>query len=423
MAVQGPAYPTTPTLFAVESAFAEHLLAMRAMLAADFDRIVLVAPQMTDDAYRGLAGQMTEIAADSGVVFVPVMPAGQSAARFWSGAGDMLRRLRGVMVTAGAVQVDLATDIRRPMTLLAGIAARSAGRPTMLVVDIDYRQHARRRRLLGEWGLAKYLANRLVIQPFKSLQIRRAVRSYACVLLKGAAMTRDFGRGRPHVRNFYDTVHDAGDVLSTDEAKRRVAALHQRDRPLELVHFGRAVAYKGIDRMVAAIGLLRDRGRPARLTVIGDGDQVAALRRQVADAGLEDRVRFEPPVRYGDALFGRLGEMDAMLAAPLVEDTPRAAFDAMARGLPIIAFDIDYFRGLADHSGAVALAAWPDPAALADRIDQLDSDREMLSAMAMRGIDFARENCQEQWLARRAAWIREFASLPPAHGHESTTLA
>ena len=413
MAVQGPAYPVSPTLFAVESAFAEHLSTMRAVLAADFDRIVLVAPHMTDDAYRGLAGQMTEIAADSGVVFVPAMPAGQSVARFWRGMPGLLRRLRGVMATAGAVQADLATDVRRPMTLFTGLMARRAGRPTMLVVDIDYRQHARRRRLLGEWGLAKYLANRLVIQPFKSAQIRLAVRTYACVLLKGAAMTRDFGRGRPHVRNFYDTVHDAGHVLSADATVRRVAAMRARDRPLELVHFGRAVAYKGIDRMVTAIGLLRDRGRPARLTVIGDGDQVAALRRQVADAGLEDWVRFEPPVRYGEALFERLGEMDAMLAAPLVEDTPRAAFDAMARGLPIIAFDIDYFRGLADHSGAVALAAWPDPAALADQIDRLDRDRDALSAMAMRGVDFARENCQEQWLARRAAWIRAFLTPPP----------
>ena len=53
---------------------------------------------------------------------------------------------------------------------------------------------------------------------------------------------------------------------------------------------GRLVARKGVDRLIDAIALLRERG--VVLHVIGDGPDRAALEQRAWDAGIAERVRF-----------------------------------------------------------------------------------------------------------------------------------
>jgi glycosyltransferase involved in cell wall biosynthesis len=84
----------------------------------------------------------------------------------------------------------------------------------------------------------------------------------------------------------------------------------------------------------------------------------------------------------------------------------------MARGLPVLAFDISYFRDLSQASQAVVLARWPEPAALAERLEELAADPERLAAMARCGVVFARSNTQAVWLERRAAWMRDVMRPP-----------
>jgi glycosyltransferase involved in cell wall biosynthesis len=121
-------------------------------------------------------------------------------------------------------------------------------------------------------------------------------------------------------------------------------------QPFRVTYFGRLAVNKGIDRMIVATGLARQRGVDVHLRIIGDGECRESLRLQAREANLEAYVEFEPPVTYGEPLFRRLEDCHACVAAPLIEDTPRAAFDAFSRGLPIIAFDIAYFRDLAQAS-------------------------------------------------------------------------
>jgi glycosyltransferase involved in cell wall biosynthesis len=157
------------------------------------------------------------------------------------------------------------------------------------------------------------------------------------------------------------------------------------------------------------------------LTLIGDGDQLELLRFRLRSLNLEREVRIEPPVCYGAELFRRLDEFDVAVTAPMVEDTPRAAFDTMARGLPIVAFDITYFGDLSQESGAVALAGWPDAAALAEQFQRLANDRYALVAMVERAVDFARENTQDHWLELRLRWVRQHALAVAPRGWRSAS--
>ncbi|MET0209250.1 MAG: hypothetical protein ABW220_09405 [Burkholderiaceae bacterium] len=131
------------------------------------------------------------------------------------------------------------------------------------------------------------------------------------------------------------------------------------------------------------------------------------MKQQVREAKLDDAVEFEPPVAYGAPLFERLRDVHLSVAAPLIEDTPRAAFDSMARGIPIAAFDITYFQDLARESGAVRVTNWPEAEGLAQAFVELAADRPRLAGMSRAAVAFARANTQDIWLKRRTQWLLE----------------
>jgi glycosyltransferase involved in cell wall biosynthesis len=156
------------------------------------------------------------------------------------------------------------------------------------------------------------------------------------------------------------------------------------------------------------------------LTLVGSGESLEDLRRKSASEGLRGAVTFLPTVKYGAELFDLVDRADVAVASPKVEDTPRAALDAMARGLPMVAFDIDYFRNLSEKSGAVALAQWPSPQSLADQFVSLSSDRVKIATMSRNAVAFARSNTQEIWLRRRVGWTMEFLNPPDVSARPST---
>lgn len=405
--VQAPAYALSAERCAVESAFAVHLRVLRKMIGPKYEELVLIGPGLPDDAYQASAGRLEVLDARStGVRFLSAFPLSMSRSTF------LLRRLwptwrwlKSLFSEPCVVHSGMSTELARPLMLMASLAARSAGRPVIFMVDMDFREHAKRFYRTGQWSLKSYLVNRLAYDPLKWLQLRLAPSLFDMCCFKGATLVRDFGRGRPNVRMFYDTVHSSGDVLTSEQLGRRVEWILSGTGDFTVTYFGRLAANKGVDRMIQAIGLVRAQGVNARLRVIGDGDCRESLSKLARELGIAAHVEFVPPVAYGEPLFDLLRDCHVCIAAPLVEDTPRAAFDAFSRGLPVVAFDIAYFRDLAKASSAVITTTWPEAAGLASAIVQLARDRQRLGELARSAVRFAADNTQEIWLQRRLAWL------------------
>ncbi|HUR29292.1 MAG TPA: glycosyltransferase, partial [Planctomycetota bacterium] len=174
--------------------------------------------------------------------------------------------------------------------------------------------------------------------------------------------------------------------------------------PLELVYFGRLTPYKGVDRCIAAVALAaKQAGVPVRLHVIGAGEQEPSLRQLARWLGVEDQIVFHGALPFGPRLFEALYPMHLALAAPLSEDTPRSALDALASAVPILAFDTGYYADLA-KSGAVECVPWPSVECLAMRIVHFAADKRRLIPLARASVEFARSNTQEKWLRSRIDW-------------------
>lgn len=407
--VQAPAFALADGHFATESAFAIHLKELREALGPRFKSLVLVAPQFTPQVYEARKATLGVLSAQrDGVEFMPAHSLGASAFSFWfSDLPRVCKNLRHRLREPAIVHSGMSDDIRRPLMAALNLVARLRKRPVIFIVDIDFRQDTRRYYQLGLWRTKRYLAHRFLFDPVKWIQVWLAPRLFQLVLLKSSSMVRDFGRGRQHVKNFYDTVHSSKDVLPEALRAAHFERLKDPSGSLNVVYFGRFVAYKGLKVAVEAIRIARSRGIDVTLTLIGEGECQQDLVQQVKAAALETSVIFQPPVRYGPDLFNLLANAHVTVASPLIEDTPRAAFDSMARGLPLVASDINYFSDLARESGAIALFKWSDPESLAEELIALSRNRGRIAEMAARGMVFAENNTQSIWLARRVGWVAD----------------
>lgn len=409
LVVQAPAHSLPGGRFATESAFAQHLRAIRRELGPRFKRLVLLAPGMARSEFERGQSSLAVIDEEAdGIFFHEAFPSGVSRISFWSHyAQPLRRRIRELVSKAAVVHSGLSDDLWRPLMALVNWVAWRAGRPLVFVVDIDFRRDSDRYRAMGVWGLRAYLINRWVYDPLKWLQVWHAVRAFDLVLLKSRSMVGDFGRGRGNVRNFYDTVHQPGDLISPHENQLRQAMVKRPDTPLRLVYFGRLVPYKGVAHSIESVVRARTLGANVQFTIIGSGECEHDLRCLVGSLKAESFIEFVPPVPYGEPLFSLLADQTMMLASPIAEDTPRAAFDALARGIPIVAFDTDYYRDLAESSGAVFLSPWPDQEKMGDLLLRLSDDRGSVADAMAAAVNFATANTQPRWIRRRMDWVEE----------------
>ncbi|WP_375415573.1 glycosyltransferase family 4 protein [uncultured Bradyrhizobium sp.] len=148
----------------------------------------------------------------------------------------------------------------------------------------------------------------------------------------------------------------------------------------DVVYVGEFRHIKGADILIDAVALLRAGGKPVKLTLAGDGEELDALKAQVARLGLGDAVRFIGHVkaRYGFSK-GRV------LVVPSRGDSmPYVVIEAAAAGIPIVAANVGGIPEIfGRHTealfapnivGAMADAiemALDDPAAAAERARSL----------------------------------------------------
>jgi glycosyltransferase involved in cell wall biosynthesis len=300
-------------------------------------------------------------------------------------------------------------DVLRPNEIIALFAAHLQKRKSIAVVDIDPRKDSRRARTLGMISRSRFMAERLFFDPLRNLQLKWVARNCSLVLFKGQALVDDFGGGLPNVKNFFDTAHSTEHIIPQNRLDEKRARLKADESPVRLVYFGRIVERKGVDLCLRAVVEAREKfGANVSFTIIGDGPELAAVKALAKEIASEDFVSFVPPVAFGRDLFDLLYGYDMLLAAPSTEDTPRSAFDAMAAGMAICAFDTEYYRTLAGLGSMVVTTEWMSINRMAQAIADIAIQRDRLIQAQLTARQLAIENTQDHWLETRAGWTREF---------------
>ncbi|WP_374471243.1 glycosyltransferase family 4 protein [Phenylobacterium sp.] len=140
------------------------------------------------------------------------------------------------------------------------------------------------------------------------------------------------------------------------------------NRPLELVSASRLTAAKQPGRLVGAVARLHALGRPARLTLYGDGPLRQSLEAQIRAEGLETWVRLPGH----DPGWRERGPADAFVLASRHEGLCIAALEAMSVGLPVVAPAVGGLRDYGSAGGALLTS--DKPADLAASVLQVVGD-------------------------------------------------
>ena len=147
-----------------------------------------------------------------------------------------------------------------------------------------------------------------------------------------------------------------------------------RDRSGKHVLFvGRLAAVKGVPFLLEAFARLRPRHPEARLTLVGDGPDRAALEARAADEELAGVVHFTGYLDQ-DAVAAVLAEADMLVLPSFAEGLPVVLMEALASTIPVIASQVAGVAELVRDGESGFLVPPGDVDSLADRLDRLLAD-------------------------------------------------
>jgi glycosyltransferase involved in cell wall biosynthesis len=185
---------------------------------------------------------------------------------------------------------------------------------------------------------------------------------------------------------------------SADDRRRVRAEIGATDDQVVVGTVARLVAEKGYPELFTAVAAL-DHDRYVLVCVGGDDpDKPDALPRATVDAARVAGVRFLGHRDDVDALYAG---MDLFVLASHREGFPRAAMEAAASGLPVIATDVRGCRQVVDPEVTGLLVPVRNPRALAAAIARVGDDDALRARMAAAARQRAEAEFDERAIVRR----------------------
>jgi len=385
----------------VDVSWQRDLLLTRDWLAGPYGGLTVIAPSLPLQSNDGQTMARVAVGRDDGIRVVPSIDARGGARNFWLRDrhvwhADVSRELAGARIFHTA-----ACDVFRPVTFMAHAAAVRAGVPSVFVgPDMDV--HV---------TLPDTLPGRLQRAIFDRWT-RRALRTARLGLLKEGLVYDRYQRFGSNVKAVCHSMHRETDVIAGDRLEQRLQAMDS-GRPLRAVYAGRFVRRKGLHDSISAIADATRAGAAVELHLFGSGPEEDALRRQATALGVADRVVFHGVVEYSPAFIRTLAEFDLFLFMPIEEDTPRALFDTMAAGLPLLGTRIPFLRTRVENDRLGVLVEIRDSSGAASQLRTLQTDVDRLRALSRNARNAGLRHSVDRWYRLRAEWTQAACPVAP----------
>jgi polysaccharide biosynthesis protein PslF len=206
---------------------------------------------------------------------------------------------------------------------------------------------------------------------------------------------------RTRLLDIYGTSPEKVFVIPHGSADNRVAvAPREASHPPMALTWGLLGPGKGIEHAIAAVALLKDRGRRVAYTIAGqthprvrarDGEAYRSLLGALASAlGVADLVRFDPRFLPAGALGGLIGAADVVLLPydSLEQVTSGVLIEAVTAGKPVISTAFPHAVEML-AGGAGLLVGRQDPAAIASALDRMFTEPGLSARMSSHAADLA----------------------------------
>jgi glycosyltransferase involved in cell wall biosynthesis len=236
-------------------------------------------------------------------------------------------------------------------------------------------------------------------------QVRKRVRTSSLTFLHTPAAVARYRLFATNAVAIRQPMHERQDVISADRFAIKCDAI-RRNEPLVLCAACRMESLKGIDFVVRAVSILKQRGIFVRAILYGNGRRLASFKDLAERLDVSDRVEFPGALAPASVLREALANGHVFLMPHLTSDFGRAFFDGLVAGSPVIAFRSLASEDTVRHGVDGLITPNADDEGLADGIARFHFDREMLIRSAQAARARALENTKTFWNAYRAQMIR-----------------
>jgi glycosyltransferase involved in cell wall biosynthesis len=161
-----------------------------------------------------------------------------------------------------------------------------------------------------------------------------------------------------------------------------------------------SLGHKRPDLHIRAVAQCVEQGANVVFEMIGDGSELAEMKALARRLGVAERVMFRGRIPGGKPIFDALDSFDLFIHATATEGLPRVVIEAMARGCPCIGTNIGGIPELIEPSFLVPPFDW---SALAQKIMEVLTHTEKMTAAVSRNIDHTRKYCRGELTPRRRA--------------------
>ena len=210
---------------------------------------------------------------------------------------------------------------------------------------------------------------------------------------------------------YFDNRVREADVITDAGLAEKHAAL-KKGRPLKLVFGGRLIAMKGAGHMPGIARELVRLGVDFSLDIYGAGPLEARIRRDIDAWGLAGKVTLKGVVDFNTGWVPLLKSGPDLFICPHPQGDPSSTYtEVMSCGVPIVGYDNEAFLGVAELSGSGWHVPMGNQRALAERIAQLNGNRDEIAAAARKGTNFAKEHCFERTFKRRTIYLHEASRI------------
>lgn len=147
-------------------------------------------------------------------------------------------------------------------------------------------------------------------------------------------------------------------------------------RPFSVVSVSAMAHWKGTETVVTAIGILRKKGIPAELTLVGpwpDQNYEAGIRRQIEDQGLQNSVTIAGKVSVSE-LYNHYATAKVFCLMSRCESFGIPAVEAQAFGTPVVGSSTCAMAEIGGDGGVYCASG--DPQNTADLLERLLTDNE-----------------------------------------------
>jgi glycosyltransferase involved in cell wall biosynthesis len=242
--------------------------------------------------------------------------------------------------------------------------------------------------------------------------IRKRVSSASLTFLHtpaAVARYREFAANAVAIRQ---PVHEREDVIPSAEFESKCERI-RNGSALTLVAACRMEPLKGVDFIVRAVGLLKERGIFVRARLYGSGKDLERLKLLAQMVGVTDAVSFPGTLAPGLELQDALRRGDIFVMPHLTSDFGRAFFDAIAAGMPVVAFRSVASQDTVRHDVDGIITPNADFEGLADGVTRYHTDRDHLVRCSVSARDRALVNTKTHWHQIRSQLIRNLFDIVP----------